>query len=318
MSVTGSFSSVGISDEITIYAGESISIAVTGTFRAQVFLEKQGDAGIGYFDLRRFDAAGSVQLTDPGTYRLNCSYYISGTVSFSMLERRVSSRQVERFDDFTGGGQAFSTTVIDGWRSRKGSDGGCVDWTVTGAVDGVVVGTIGATTASMAVSGVQLDAGLCWKANQGNLVFEARVKISAITNVSVFVGFTDQVAALEAPATLTGTTFTTNATDAVGFLFDTDATTDTIRLVGVANDVDATHQDTSLAYVADSYKIFRIEVGTTGVATFYIDGAQVGTAMPGAVTATVSLTPVVSGFNRTTSGTPTISADYVSVRGDRV
>lgn len=222
-------------------------------------------------------------------------------------------RYVAEFDDFCGGGVAFSTTIQSGWRSRKGSDGACVDWTVTPAASGSVVGTIGSTTATMAVSGVQLDRGLSWKANQGDLVFEARVKLSAITNIAVFIGFTDQTAALEMPASLSVTTFTTNATDAVGFLFDTDATTDTIRLVGVANDVDATHQDTSLAPTAATYAVYRIELTTAGVATFYIDGVQVGSAsgLSGAVTPTVALTPVIAGFNRTTSGTPTITADYV-------
>ena len=226
-------------------------------------------------------------------------------------------RKVNHFNDFVGGGQALSTTIIDGLRSRKGSDGGCVDFTITEAIEGTCVGTIGATTASMAVSGVQLDTGLNWKPNQGDLVFETRVKLSAITNIAVYIGFTDQVAALEMPVSLSVATFTTNATDGCGFLFDTAATTDTIRLIGVANDVDATAQDTSLAPVADTYQVFRIELSTTGVATFYINGTAVGTAMSGATTATVSLTPVIAGFNRTTSGTPTITADYIYVSSNR-
>lgn len=219
-------------------------------------------------------------------------------------------------DDFLGAGQAFSTTVIDGWLSRKGTTN-AVDWTITEAVNGTIVGTIGDTTASMAVSGVQLQRGLDWKANQGGVFVEARFKTSIITNISYFFGFTDQVAALEAPVTLSTTTFTTNATDACGFLFDTAATTDTIRLVGVANDVDATMQDTSVAPVADTYQVLRVELSTAGVATFYRNGIQVGTAMSGAVTATVALTPTIAGFNRTTSGTPTITADYVAVGGYR-
>lgn len=223
------------------------------------------------------------------------------------------------FDDFDGGSQAFSTTIIDGWRSRKGSDAQCVDFTVTEAVGGTVVGTIGDTTASMAVSGVQLDRALTWKANQGDLVFETRVKISAIETITVFFGFTDQVGALEMPihAAASANTLTTNATDAVGFMFDTSMDDDNIWLVGVANNTDATHQDTALAFVADTYKVLRVELSTTGVATFYIDGTQVGTAMTGAVTATVALTPVLAGFNRTTSGTPTITADYVYVSANR-
>jgi hypothetical protein len=35
------------------------------------------------------------------------------------------------FNDFDGAVRAYSTTVADGILSRKGSDGACVDWTVT-------------------------------------------------------------------------------------------------------------------------------------------------------------------------------------------
>lgn len=223
-------------------------------------------------------------------------------------------------DDFNGGSVAFSTTVNGGWRSRKGSDGACVDWTVTPAVNGTVAGVIGNTTASMAVAGVQLDRGLSHQANQGDLWFEARVKISKITNIAVFIGLTDQTAALEMPIQSAGTadTITTNATDAVGFMFDTSMTTDTWWLVGVKNDVDATAQNSAAVPVADTYQIFRVELTTAGVATFYIDGTAVGTAMTGAVTATVALTPVIAGFNRTTSGAGTITVDRVYVSSLRV
>lgn len=228
-------------------------------------------------------------------------------------------RHCVQFDDFLGGGEALSTTIIDGWRSRKGSDAEAVDFTVTNAIEGTVVGTIGDTTASMAVSGVQLDSGLCWKANQGDLVFEARVKLSQITTIAVFIGFTDQVSALEMPiqSAASADTLTTNATDGVGFMFDTSMATDTWWLVGVANNTDATHQNSAAVPVADTYQVFRIELTSAGVATFYINGSQVGTAMTGAVTATVALTPVIAGFNRTTTGTPTLTADYIWTSANR-
>lgn len=228
-------------------------------------------------------------------------------------------RVVSLFDDFEGGGQAYSTTVVDGWRSRVGSDGQIVAFTRTEALEGTAVGVIGDTTASMAVSGVQLDRGLNWKANQGNLVFEARVKQSAIETVAVFIGFTDQTAALEMPihSAASANTITTNATDAVGFFFDTSMDDDNWWLAGVANGTDATHEDTEIAPVADTYAVFRIELSTTGVATFYYNGTQVGSAMTGAVTATVALTPVIAGFNRTTTGTPSITVDYVYVSANR-
>lgn len=229
-------------------------------------------------------------------------------------------RYAVAFDDFTGGSQAFSTTIIDGWRSRKGSDGATVDWTVTPAINGTVVGTIGSTTASMAVSGVQLDRGLSWRASQGDLVMEAKLKLSAITNIALFVGFTDQTAALEMPinSAASADTITTNATDAVGFMFDTSMATDTFWLVGVANDVDATLQNSGIAPVAATDILLRVELTAAGVATFYIDGVAAGTAMTGAVTAATLLTPVIAGFNRTTSGTPTITADYVYTSGGRL
>lgn len=229
-----------------------------------------------------------------------------------------SAQRVAVFDDFMGGGQAFSTTIIDGWRSRKGTTN-AVDWTVTEAVNGTVVGTIGDTTASMAVSGVQLDRGLDWKANQGGLSFLARVKLSQITTIAAFIGFTDQVGALEMPiqSAASANTLTTNATDAVGFMFDTSMTDDKWWLTGVANNTDATHQNTTYAPVAATYATFGIEVTADGKATFYYNGAQVGTTMSGAVTATVALTPVIAGFNRTTSATPTITADYLGVSANR-
>lgn len=232
------------------------------------------------------------------------------------------ARYATLFEDFCGATVALSTTIPASpgmWRSRKGSDGQCVDWTVSGGNGGTVVGTIGDTTASMAVSGTQLDAGLSWKPNQGELTFEARVKMSQITDISVFIGFTDQIAALEMPAysAASGNNITTDATDAIGFMFDTSMTADTWWLVGVANNTDATHQNSAAVPVADTYQVFRIEVSSTGGASFFINGTQVGTAMTGAATATVALTPVIAGFNRTTSGTPTLTCDYISVQALR-
>jgi hypothetical protein len=213
--------------------------------------------------------------------------------------------------DFDGAAQAFSTTAVDGFRSRKGSDGACVDWTITEAQNGTVKAVLGSTTASMAVSGAQLDRGLAYKANQGGLFFEARLKTSVVTNIAYFMGFTDQTSALEMPvnSAASADTITTNATDGCGFMFDTSMTTKDLWLVGVANDTDATKQDALVAPVLATYQTLRVELSTTGIATFYRNGSQIGTAMSGAVTATVLLTPVIAAFNRTTSGVPTIEVD---------
>lgn len=237
-----------------------------------------------------------LELFDDGTHRL-------GGVTIPRL-----------FDDFLG--DTIQTAL---WGNpTKGSDGATVDFAFAAGVNGLLKGTTGAGAgATMAVNGIQIDSQLSYKANSGGLVFECRAKLSAITAVSCFIGLSDQIASLEAPVTLSVVTFTTNATDAVGFLFDTNATTDTIRLVGVANDVDATMQDTSDAWVADTFYTFRIEVTAGGVATFYMNGAKVGTEMAGAVTPTIALTPYVSGFS-TAAASRDITLDYILTQSNRV
>lgn len=217
---------------------------------------------------------------------------------------------VALFDDFLG------DVVADQWNFTEGTDSATSDGAIVEGVNGVFRLTAGDSAGSIAADGAQLNSALGWKANQGNLVFEARFKVAAITTVSFFVGLTD-TKALEGPASLAGTTYTTNATDAAGVLFDTAATTDTMRLVGVANDVDATHVDTGLAPVAGTYMVWRIQVDTAGKATFFYNGAPVG-SLSGAVTPTVALTPVFIIRPEGAVAGRTMDIDWVNVSANRV
>lgn len=225
------------------------------------------------------------------------------------------------FEDFEGASQAYSTTPIDGWRSRIGSDAGCVNWTRTDGVGGSAVGTLGATTASMAVSGVQLDRGLDWKANQGNLTCEFRVKLGKVATIATFIGLTNQVAALQMPVNSSGAadTLTYNAADCVGALFDTTMTDANWWLVGNAASTAAAAVNTLVAPVAATYDIWRIELDKLGNATFYKNNVRVG-QLALAVTPTVALTPVIASFNRATvtSGTCIVTADYCAIAASRV
>lgn len=233
----------------------------------------------------------------------NSSYYGKGQDTFYVEER----------DDFLG------DVLADQWNGRVGSDPQCVTPTILAdQVRGVVRAVTGDdAAATMAVNGVQLERALNWSANQGGLVLEAKVKMSAITAAAVFVGLTDQVAALEMPFTLgAGNALTSNASDAVGVLFDTAADTDTWWLVGVAADVDAAKQDTTLAPVADTYETWRIELSSAGVATFYRNGVAIGTTMTGAVTASVALTPVIAAFSRG-AASRNIDSDYILTKAIR-
>lgn len=213
------------------------------------------------------------------------------------------------WDDFLG------DVIADQWNLVEGTDSATSDAAIlAGGIGGVLRITTGDAGTGLAADMPQLTQALQWQASNGGLSFQCRIKLSQITEVYAFLGFTDLVT-LEAPIISAGSanTFTTNATDAVGFMFDTRMTTDTWWLTGVANDVDAVHQDSGFAPVADTYATFRVEVSAAGVATFYYNGKQVGTSLAGAVTAATDLTPTLAVGKLSTATSITADLDYVGV-----
>jgi hypothetical protein len=216
------------------------------------------------------------------------------------------------FDDFLG------DVLQDPWNGRVGSDPQCVaPAIVAGGLGGQVrLVTGNDAAATMAANGVQLESALNWNQTETPISVEVRISLSAITDIMLFVGFTDQVAALEAPFELgSANALTSNATNAVGWLFDTAADTDNWWLVGVAADSDATKQNTAIAPVAATFESLRVEVsGTT--ATFYRNDVQVGTAMTAAIAASAALTPVVAATSRG-AASRNVDVDYILVQATR-
>lgn len=212
----------------------------------------------------------------------------------------------ELYDRFTSGS-------LTHYELFNGSDAQAADPVISSGTLSMVTGDAGT---GFAADGSQAIGDTGYDVSAGAVVFEARVKTSAITEVAIFVGLTDQKASLEIPieSAASADTLTTNATDAVGFMFDTDMATDNIWLVGVDSDSDATPQNSALAFVADTYRTLRIEVSTTGTATFYIDGTAVGSAMTNATAATTLYPTIAAAARDTTSRT--ITADYLYVRQD--
>jgi len=224
-------------------------------------------------------------------------------------------------DDFLG--DTLNTFL---WHNpTKGSDGATADFAISQDINGKIVGTTGAGAgASMAANGILIDNGLTWKAaNNGPMHFQTRLQISAITNICLYAGFTDQVSTLEMPFTISGSSLTSNATDAAGFLFDTAATAATWKLVSVANDVDGTVQEAvqststaTTAPVAATYTTLRVSIDTAGNAFFFIDGKPVGVKQAVAVTPTIALTGVIAVFTRS-AASATCTVDYVHMSGVR-
>ena len=213
-------------------------------------------------------------------------------------------------DDFYG-------DALDGaWVPLNGSDAQAIDPAPSAAKNGVVRLTCGNdATTTMAVNGCQLASELNWDASAGRLFGEFRIKVSAITNIVFFVGFTDSKA-LEMPLTQSVVTLTNIAADAVGFLFDTNSTNDTLHAVGVAGGTKATHENLAIAPVADTWIRLGVEVFSDGTAKFYINGTKTGNTMASAVTVATDLAATVAVFSETTTS-HTLDVDYVRLEQSR-
>jgi len=221
-----------------------------------------------------------------------------------------SPRHIVDFEDFL---RDFNST--SNWLVTVGNDSGTPTAALlAGGMGGVLRMTTG-NDGTLAADSVQMTKRVrMLQASNGGLTFETRIKISAITQAYIFVGFTDTVAAaLEAPimSASSADTFTIAANDAVGWMFDTRMSTDNWWLTGVAATVAATHQNSGYAPVADTTEILRIALDTRGNATFYRNGAKVGTIMTGALTASAYLTPVITVSNVGGTTAKTFDIDYV-------
>lgn len=251
--------------------------------------------------LTRANSAGRKPLMCPGGVLIG---------EHGKQRRLGSSDDVELFDDFLG------DVLQDPWNAVEGTDTDGAQAVLAGGIGGLLRLTSGNDDANgtQATDASGVTSFLNWQASNGGLYMEARVKISRITDAYAFVGFTDVISA-ELPIISAGSanTLTSNATDGVGFMFDTNMTADTWWLTGVATDVDATAQNTGTAPVADTFVTLRIELSTAGVASFFMNGVQVGSAMSGAVTAAADLTPCCYVSNADGTNAVTMDIDYISV-----
>lgn len=230
----------------------------------------------------------------------------NGTVEINSPIITVAASEL--FDTFDTGG------TLAHYELFNGSDAEAVDPVISANTLVMVSGNAGT---GFAADGSQAIGDNGYTLNAGTTIVEARLKLSAITTVGMFFGLTDQKTALEVPieSAASADTITTNATDAIGFMFDTSMATDNIWLVGVNNNVDETAQNSAIAPVADTYITLRLEVNASGDASFYINGAAVGSTMTTAAAVGVTLYPTLAVSARTTSSR-TMTVDYLYLRQD--
>jgi hypothetical protein len=199
---------------------------------------------------------------------------------------------------------------------------------VTVGQDGGVAGIVtGATSGNRA----HLSMGLNFKASNGSMRMEARVKpLTDITNRANFIGFTDTVAQ-ENPMEYATTTITSDASDAVGFVIDTAGTTakwhglavkadaDVLTLANGAINIDGAQQ----VFTAGTYETFAVAVNVDGDAVLSYGkdtgnkyGLREVLRIDSAITPTVLMTPHVGIETRTTAA-KTAYVDYLEVTGAR-
>lgn len=223
-----------------------------------------------------------------------------------------SKAVVSYFTDFLG--DALEDELLAGVGSGTGN--------AVAVVAGSLCGTAEIKTASddgaIGANGSSLSLGaLNWKANQGGLFMETRVQIDAITDVMLFVGFTDALAStVEAPIFLVTTAIDSDADNACGILFDTDGTTDQWCHGGVKATVDTTPVYNGAAPEAATWYTLRVEVSAAGAVQGFVDGVAIGPAVADAVTITTALCPIIFVANRG-AAVRNVLVDYIKVQGNR-
>lgn len=204
-------------------------------------------------------------------------------------------------EDFRGTWAIGDAGPADNWSTTAGSGtGNEVATTVANSINGEVTlktaSNDGAHSANATlITGINLG----YKANQGGLAMEARVKLDDVTNVALFVGFTDTISTtVELPIFLNAADLDSDADNACGVIFDTDGTTAQFAHGGVKATADTTPAYSGGAPSANTYVTIRVEVSSAGAVRGYINGTAIGAAVANAVTATTALTPCVAVANR--------------------
>lgn len=211
------------------------------------------------------------------------------------------SQKFTLFDDFFGTWAIGDAGPADRWSSTAGSGtGNEVATTVANSVNGEITLKSASDDGTHAANCSSLTAiNASFKANQGGLVLEAKVKLDDVSEGVLFVGFTDTISTtVELPIFMNAGVLDSDAANACGVIYDVDATTDQFYVGGVKADTDTDPTaDNAVAPEDDTYVTIRVEVSAAGAVTGYIDGVSLGTVAD-AVTITTALTPCIVVGNR--------------------
>lgn len=218
---------------------------------------------------------------------------------------------VNYFTDFLG--DALEDELLAGVGSGTGNA-----VAISAGVGGRVEIKTSSADAAIGANGSSLSlGGLNWRADQGNLMMEARVQIDDITDAMFFVGFTDALAStVEAPIFLNAADLDSDADNACGIVYDTDGTTAQFCHGGVKATVDTAPAYSGAAPVDATWHTLRVEVSAAGAVQGFVDDVAIGPAVANAVTITTPLCPIIFVANRG-GAARNVLVDYLFVQGGR-
>ncbi len=229
------------------------------------------------------------------------------------------SQKFRLFEDFYGTWAIGDAGPADTWSTTAGSGTAtAVATTVAGSINGTVtLKSASDDGAHSANCSTFTSLNLGFKANQGGLAMEVRMKISDVSEAVMFVGFTDTISTtVELPIFLVAADIDSDAADACGVGYDVDGTTDQFFHGGVKAGTDTVPAYSGTAPVDDTYFTVRVEVSAAGAVTGYVDGTAIGEAVANAVTTTVALCPAIIIGNRSANQV-TATIDYIDVIQNR-
>lgn len=240
----------------------------------------------------------------------------------SFLNLIDSSALASKFvftEDFYGTWAIGDAGPADRFSSTAGSGAATeVATTIANSINGEV--TLKSSTADAAhaancsaLTGINLG----FKANQGGLAMETRLKLSDVSEAVLFVGFTDTISTtVELPIFLNGADIDSDAANACGVGYDVDGTIKQFFHGGVKADVDTVPAYSGGAPVDNVYFTVRVEVSATGAVQGFINGQAIGTPVSNAVTITTALTPAIVVGNRSANQV-VATIDYLTVEQNR-
>lgn len=244
--------------------------------------------------------------------------------SVETLDQRIGNRrdrhflaagafqsEVFDFDDFWG-----DTINLDLYAVANGGGAAVASFATNVAEDGTIratTGTAGNDTASASIIGPTIYKG------DRNILFIARFKISAITEVRAEIGLIDVVPGSTKSAinSLVTPTVNTAVVDTALYVFDHTGSTTTSGFYTAGSSFTAQKTvGTTYALAADTYAVIAIELSPSNSANFFFNGVKAGAGHDNAVEGgdAVAFWARVSASNGTSK---TMDIDYRAILKDR-